>query len=1644
MASFMDIEFNPDKFVNRSDANNEFEEFVKFPRKNLFLLLGEAAFGKTWLIAKWANEYLEKEHIVFYVPLREGIEYFFDRTFGRNSESTMIQIQKLATELDKPMIWLFDGYDEASSDIKSSIINKVTTWLDRIPNQRILISSRNYDWSQDDIIMTFEKEILKHLHFHGKNQESYYLNELTEKETISALERYGLPDKENFVYPINTLLKFPLWIRLFSEYHQNTGELVNRLNDVIYGKYFERMQIKEMYILSLSNISFELFKKGDFTSFLRLKSKLFDFATLDRLNSSGILLYYSKLGRAKIKLSTPAFGWYGTALFIESHADDEQYLPSIIKSYERMDQISKDQIALILQDFDLDIETVLSKKIQEEEIKPIISISSEVTEDTLIETIAKIETVSKSNRIPIVRVSARLKSDLNEIYTIVEDLCISGRINASIDAKDTDELDDDVLVLQPSWDVKSFENEQLEVLDKKIQQLKRLNDYEKIILSINEILAMRYLTNEQKVKWIDERQRAEDIIEDLTHDISELEENLEKLLVTNNFADGIQLIREFLGSDLLSQEMRTVWQQEIEYLENKIKEVENLKATLDDKLQSAEERFELQEAIDLIKHFKKSVNIGEDLQKIWDNKLELLQSQQDIQDQQVAMHTQGLSELLQENRYAEMIEKQKQFLLDKKIAESIRERYSNEITHWEDLLQRAENKEKELLEDVENYKKNKRLESILHSIEAFLMDEQLPYKLKHKWQEIQAKEQQILDNLNDSLNSLTSELEIPEENREYQKSIEIIDKIIKLENLSDLKRNSWIERKTKLQTIFEVIQLNEQFLEDEVKGLIQESKYKTATLRIKEFLLIDNLPPSLFTKWSDKLNEYQLQAANIRINEAELEILVNREAEKFNYHLICEIIDDFIESEDLTESMKVKWNLEKDKYHDLMDDIQLKIDSLNQNIDSLLEEKDLTEIVSKIDAFLLNKELAQSIKATWEKRKSSYEEKIKNDLILMDELLIEVAQVKEEKRYQQAINLIKIFIQNTDPCKRVLGPLNEQLIQLNEKRFSLVTNIEELMANVDELMEDNDLEKAIKMIDKFLSSHQLSYEIVYTWETILAGYQHDLSIIKQEEKALIELEENALHDRNISPLLDAIRKFLSNNKLPKLIKEEWQAKLEKYETQINTQQDEISKLQEDIPSMVEDFDYLTLVERIENLLKYPHLPVDVQSYWQNQHKKYGKYASKIRDKEEKQQEAIDKFFARGHYPEVIDLIEEHIHSGLSSKLKEEWTKKLKQYKKDYNRVLELKDKIEAASSASTKIRSIKEISQYHISRRQRLYYERQLQNLKRQVILEIYEETPEITLIYSESIPNSLEAKDFKNIDDLLNYLEQKQPTEELIDEYYGETLMRDQIAVLKEFQLMVGTPIPKLKELEDYDFGYTCRDNKITGISLYKKEIYYLPDNITNLHALEILNLRSNHLSQLHPGIGSLSNLRILLIRGNSIDSLPDLSGLIHLERLSARWNRLKTIHPSVFTLPSLKVLNFATNDLDHFNYDLSQLINLLGLHLEENKITSISPTLNLLANLQVLNLADNQLEKIDLSTSTLKILDLSINFLSSAPFLNNKMKFLEEVYLQSNEIEELPEDITSFRNLLYLDVSDNPIKISKTIRKWLKDISKETKLRT
>ncbi|XP_053679858.1 toll-like receptor Tollo [Anopheles nili] len=183
---------------------------------------------------------------------------------------------------------------------------------------------------------------------------------------------------------------------------------------------------------------------------------------------------------------------------------------------------------------------------------------------------------------------------------------------------------------------------------------------------------------------------------------------------------------------------------------------------------------------------------------------------------------------------------------------------------------------------------------------------------------------------------------------------------------------------------------------------------------------------------------------------------------------------------------------------------------------------------------------------------------------------------------------------------------------------------------------------------------------------------------------------------------------------------------------------------------------------------------------------------------------------------------------------------------------------------------------------------------------------------------------------------------------------------------------------------------------------------DLKNLVALTLSHNRLKRIEQHH--FAELYVLNQLYVESNAIESLHGraLENLTNLNDLNLNDNRLEEIPAGLGKLRFLKSLDLGKNRISSVsNASFEGLEQLLGLRLVENRITNISrDAFVTLSSLHVLNLASNRIRHIDQSA------------FSSNPTIR-------AIRLDANELEDISGVFTSLPALVFLNVSDNAIRL-------------------
>ncbi|MBN2891657.1 MAG: leucine-rich repeat domain-containing protein [Bacteroidales bacterium] len=208
--------------------------------------------------------------------------------------------------------------------------------------------------------------------------------------------------------------------------------------------------------------------------------------------------------------------------------------------------------------------------------------------------------------------------------------------------------------------------------------------------------------------------------------------------------------------------------------------------------------------------------------------------------------------------------------------------------------------------------------------------------------------------------------------------------------------------------------------------------------------------------------------------------------------------------------------------------------------------------------------------------------------------------------------------------------------------------------------------------------------------------------------------------------------------------------------------------------------------------------------------------------------------------------------------------------------------------------------------------------------------------------------------------------------------------------------------DLAEKEATYSLNNsNEIIGLKIKGFELQEIPDEITELKSLSVLNFSRNKFSDLNP-LKSLFELTALNLDDNKISDLEPISNLLKIKWLNLQFNEISDIN-SAYKLKQLRKLYLDNNSINNIS-GISRLTYLTELSLVSNNIKDIKPlTYN------------NNLKKLDLSNN--KIIDVSEII---------KLTNLEELNISRNKITVVP-DLRAIRTLVSFKVSYNKIKSTK-----------------
>ncbi len=318
------------------------------------------------------------------------------------------------------------------------------------------------------------------------------------------------------------------------------------------------------------------------------------------------------------------------------------------------------------------------------------------------------------------------------------------------------------------------------------------------------------------------------------------------------------------------------------------------------------------------------------------------------------------------------------------------------------------------------------------------------------------------------------------------------------------------------------------------------------------------------------------------------------------------------------------------------------------------------------------------------------------------------------------------------------------------------------------------------------------------------------------------------------------------------------------------------------------------------------------------------------------------------------------------------------------------------------------------------------------------------TIVFDFEVESSINGiENFKNLKKLVSIGLSLYKNKEIPKEIFDLTSLKSLYFLGEELE-SIPNEIGKLTSLNSLSI-WSYMYGKITSI----------PDEIEKLKNLESLTLMvGKGLENLNEKIFNLTNLKTLDLSNNNISYIDeDINNLINLETLNLSDNNIYSLDGDIDKLTNLKNLNLSKNKLTNFNEKILNLNNLAYCDLSFNQIDYISFENVKDINLSILNISNNNIQNINIDKlfkmTNLVELDLSGNNLhgklkniSNAKNLHRlllqgsnlfnsdlvditKASNLTTLYLDSNNIEVIPPSIGDLKQLFYLNLDSNKIKV-------------------
>lgn len=254
-------------------------------------------------------------------------------------------------------------------------------------------------------------------------------------------------------------------------------------------------------------------------------------------------------------------------------------------------------------------------------------------------------------------------------------------------------------------------------------------------------------------------------------------------------------------------------------------------------------------------------------------------------------------------------------------------------------------------------------------------------------------------------------------------------------------------------------------------------------------------------------------------------------------------------------------------------------------------------------------------------------------------------------------------------------------------------------------------------------------------------------------------------------------------------------------------------------------------------------------------------------------------------------------------------------------------------------------------------------------------------------------------------------------------------IAADNEFEQLSDTCLPD-ETIETHQDQDDYQGNLFAGLEtldLHGNHLSTIPVGLRRLNHLTTLNLSKNGLGDDSLAIiGQIESLKELRMAENRIETIYDLFKLHELEILDLHNNRITILPSNIQRLSNLHILNISGNKLESLSFEC--LKNLVELNASRNKLSgSLLRTAIDLPNLKMVDVANNALTSLMANgtarLSSLQSLNITENRLLELPDVSDWTELLT-LAASGNKLSAFPEGFTRLPRIKNVDFARNDIR--------------------